>query len=184
MAAFRALPLHLSPGRGLICRNRQQMGVWEFHVFTGLFSSVRAPLNVSCWVLPLRSGIAALSYSYFIISFLLICISFFTPPPILSCFILPSFFFDSSNLQSSVSLSTSSRFSLFIDFLKPTTWWGSVYSFMLHPAAHTPQVAQLYVGQPHLRPFLTPSPPPAQTALLSAGSRVLMTSPSSPPFFF
>lgn len=55
---------------------------------------------------------------------------------------------------------------------------------MLHPTAHTPQVAQLYVGQLHLHPFLTPPLLFRLPYFQLDPCRVPMTSPFSPLFIF
>lgn len=83
------------------------------------------------------------------------------PLPVSSC---PPFYSPKMSPFASISpLCSLASFSFLAPlwFLLPTTWWGSVVSFMLHPTAHTPQVAQLYVGQPRLRLFLPASLPSA-----------------------
>lgn len=149
-------------------------GVWEFHAFTSLFSAVHALLDAPRWALPPCSCIAALSYSHFIVSLLPFCISFLIAPPSSPLSICPPC--STPNLQTSISPSSSS---LFISIFKPTTWWGSFYSFMLHPSGCT-AVCRSTPPPPVSHP--PPTPPPGQTALLSAGSRVPMTSSFSPLF--
>lgn len=107
-------------------------GVWEFHVFTSLFGAVHAPLDAPRGAFPPCGCIAALSYSYFIIPLLPFCIGFLIAPPSSPLSIHPPCW--TPNLQPSVCPSSSS---LFINIFKPTTWWGSFYSFTLHPSGCT-----------------------------------------------